>query len=143
MRWNYHGECTSVYDYTLEMTYDKLWHWLLGSHDFTKLLYNMISPPWEDTELLLLYMVALTYGWNPKMVAYYLWIRSLLMVSTFTYQYHININCKPNLQVSFINVTMLRIVSPTKIISSKCVTLADLIKRPLSKIGRASCRERV
>lgn len=52
---------------------------LLGSRDFTKLLYYVVSQPWETIELVPKFTVVLIYGWDPKMIMYSLWIRSLLM----------------------------------------------------------------
>ena len=52
--WVFHGECISVYGYTLDKTYSELWHWLLDSHDFTKQLYCMSFQPWENIELVLM-----------------------------------------------------------------------------------------
>ena len=34
---------------------------LLGSHDFTKLLYYINSQPWDNIELMSKFIVALTY----------------------------------------------------------------------------------
>ena len=52
---------------------------LLGSRDFTKLLYYVVSQPWETIELVPKFTMVLIYGWDPKMIMYSLWIRSLLM----------------------------------------------------------------
>ena len=35
------GECTSVQYYTLDKIYGESWYWLLGNHDFIKLLCCM------------------------------------------------------------------------------------------------------
>ena len=45
----------------------------------TKLLHYIISQSWENIELVLKLVVALTYGWDCKLVIYSLWIGSLLM----------------------------------------------------------------
>ena len=52
----------------MEITYDEAWHWLLGSHGFPKQLYYMFPQPYEDIEFVLKYMIALTYGWDSKVV---------------------------------------------------------------------------
>ena len=52
---------------------------LSSSHEFTKLLYCIVSQPWEDIELILKFIVTLNYGWDHKLIIYFLWIGSLLM----------------------------------------------------------------
>ena len=52
---------------------------LLGIHDFIKLLYCIVSQPWENIEFVKKLAVALTYRWDRKLIIYSLWIRSLLM----------------------------------------------------------------
>ena len=52
---------------------------LSGSQDFTKLLYYIVSQPWENIELILKLRIALTYKWDPKVIIYFLWIGLLLM----------------------------------------------------------------
>ena len=47
------------------------------SHDFTKLFYCVVSQPLENIELALKLVVALTYGWDRKLIIYFLWIGSL------------------------------------------------------------------
>ena len=44
-----------------------------------KLLHCIVSHPWENIKLVLKLVVALTYGWDRKLIIYSLWIRSLLM----------------------------------------------------------------
>ena len=51
--WNSHGECTSVYGYTLNRTYSGSWREAIRISWFTKLLYCMDSQPWEDIEFVL------------------------------------------------------------------------------------------
>ena len=58
--WGSYGECTSVYGYILDTTYGESDIWLLGSHDLTKLLYYMVSQPWEDTRPMLKFFMTLT-----------------------------------------------------------------------------------
>ena len=54
--------------------------WRLScSHDLTNLLHCVISQPWENIELVLKLAMALTYGWDCKLIIYSLWIGSLLM----------------------------------------------------------------
>ena len=53
--------------------------WLSSSHDFTKLLYYIISQLWENIKLVSKFVVTLIYGWDPKVIIYSLWIGSLLM----------------------------------------------------------------
>lgn len=45
---------------------------ILGSHDFTKILYCIVSQPWENTELVPKLAMTLTYEWNPKVIIYFL-----------------------------------------------------------------------
>ena len=52
---------------------------LSSSHDLTKLLHCVVSQPWENIELVLKLAVALTYGWDHKLIIYSFWIGSLLM----------------------------------------------------------------
>ena len=52
---------------------------LWSSHDFTKLLHSIISQPWENIELVQKLAMAFSYGWDPKVIIYFLWIESLLM----------------------------------------------------------------
>ena len=52
---------------------------LSSSHDFTKLLYYVVSQRWENIELVLKLAVVLTHGWDLKLIIYSLWIGSLLM----------------------------------------------------------------
>ena len=52
---------------------------LLSSHDFTKLLYCIVSQPWENIEFVQKLVVALTYKWDRKLIIYSLWIASLLV----------------------------------------------------------------
>ena len=52
---------------------------LSNSHEFTKFFYCVISQPWENIEFVLKLAVALTYGWDHKLIIYSLWIGSLLM----------------------------------------------------------------
>ena len=62
---------------------------LSGSCDFTKLLYCIIFQPWENTELILKLVVTLTYGWDPKVIIYSLWIGSLLLkIASNKYYWH-------------------------------------------------------
>ena len=77
--WVFHGECTNVYGYILDSTYNDLWHWLSSSHNVTKLLCCMSSQPWESIELVLRSSIALTCEWDLKMVIYSLWIGSTLI----------------------------------------------------------------
>ena len=65
--------------YTLDKTYDESWHWLLNSHNLTKLLCCVDSQPWENIKLLLTFLMILTYGWDLKVVICSLWIGSLLI----------------------------------------------------------------
>ena len=39
----------------------------------------MSSQPWEDDELMLKSLLALTYKWDSKVIIYFLWIKLLLM----------------------------------------------------------------
>ena len=50
-----------------------------SNHDLTKLLYSVVSQPWENIKLVLKLAMALTYGWDRKLIIYSLWIGSLLM----------------------------------------------------------------
>ena len=43
---------------------------LLSIHNFIKLLYYMVSQPWENTKLMSKFAMVLTYEWDPKMVIY-------------------------------------------------------------------------
>ena len=43
---------------------------LSSCHDFTKLLYYIVSQPWENTKLLANLVMALTYGWDLKVIIY-------------------------------------------------------------------------
>ena len=52
---------------------------LSSSHDLTKLLHYVVSQPWENIKLVLKLIMALTYGWDYKLIIYSLWIESLLM----------------------------------------------------------------
>ena len=52
---------------------------LSSSHDLNKLLHYIVSQPWENIELVLKLTMTLTYGWDHKLIIYFLWIRSLLM----------------------------------------------------------------
>ena len=52
---------------------------LSSSHDLTKLLHYIVSQPWENIEFVLKLTMTLTYGWDHKLIIYFLWIRSLLM----------------------------------------------------------------
>ena len=52
---------------------------LSSSHDLTKLLYCVVSQPWENIELVLKLTMTLTYEWDCKLIIYSLWIDSLLM----------------------------------------------------------------
>ena len=52
---------------------------LSSSHNLTKLLHYVVSQPWENIEFVLKLVVALTYGWDHKLIIYSLWIESLLM----------------------------------------------------------------
>ena len=52
---------------------------LSDSYDFTKLLHCIVFQPWKNIELVQKLVVALTYGWDPKVIIYPLWNRSLLM----------------------------------------------------------------
>ena len=52
---------------------------LSGSHDFTKLLYYIVSQFWDNVEFVQKLVVTLTYEWDPKVIIYSLWIESLLM----------------------------------------------------------------
>ena len=52
---------------------------LSRSHDLTKLLYCVISQPWENIEFVLKLAMTLTYGWDRKLIIYSLWIGLLLM----------------------------------------------------------------
>ena len=47
---------------------------LSSSHDLTKLLHCVISQPSENIKLLLKLAMALTYGWDCKLIIYSLWI---------------------------------------------------------------------
>ena len=78
-RWVFHGECTNVYGYKLDMTYSESWHWLLGIHDsssyyfeWTLNLIRILSLYWSHQN-------ASTYGCDFKVVIYYIRIKSLLM----------------------------------------------------------------
>ena len=53
--------------------------WPSSNHGLTKLLYCMVSQSWEDIELVLKFVMTLTYEWDPKLVICSLWIRSLLI----------------------------------------------------------------
>ena len=50
-----------------------------SKHDFTNLLYYIVSQPWENIKLVQKLAVALIYGWDRKLVIYSIWIESLLM----------------------------------------------------------------
>ena len=52
---------------------------LLNIHDFTKLLRCIVSQPLENIEFVQKLLMALTYGWDPKVIIYSLWIELLLM----------------------------------------------------------------
>ena len=52
---------------------------LSSSHDSTKLFHCIVSQPWDNIELVLKLVVALTYEWDRKLIIYSLWIGSLLM----------------------------------------------------------------
>ena len=52
---------------------------LSDSYDFTKLLYYIISQPWENIELVQKLTMVLAYDWDPKAIIYSLWIGLLLM----------------------------------------------------------------
>ena len=52
---------------------------LSSIHDFTKLLYCVVSQPWENIEFVLKFVVVLTYRWNHKLIIYSQWIELLLM----------------------------------------------------------------
>ena len=52
---------------------------LSSSHDSTRLLRSVVSQPWENIEFMMKLAVALTYGWDRKLIIYSLWIGSLLM----------------------------------------------------------------
>ena len=52
---------------------------LSSSHDSTRLLHCVVSQPWENIEFVMKLAVALTYGWDRKLIIYSLWIGSLLM----------------------------------------------------------------
>ena len=52
---------------------------LSSSYDLTKLLHCVVSQPWENIELVLKLAMTLTYGWDCKLIIYFLWIGSLLM----------------------------------------------------------------
>ena len=52
--------------------------YLSSSYDLTKLQYYMVSSPWGNIELVLKFAMVLTYGWDPEMGIYSLWIGSLL-----------------------------------------------------------------
>ena len=59
---------------------------LSSSHYLTKLLYFVTSQLWENIEFVLRLVMALTYGWDHKLIIYSLWIGSLLMeVSSYRY----------------------------------------------------------
>ena len=51
--WGSHGECTSVYGYTLDKTYDESCQKTIRFSWFTKLACCMGSQPWEDIEPML------------------------------------------------------------------------------------------
>ena len=48
---------------------------LSGSHDFTKLLYCLISQPWENIDFVP--NLAMIYEWDLKVIKYSIWIGSL------------------------------------------------------------------
>ena len=50
-----------------------------GSHDFTKMLYYIVSQPWENPKLEPKLIMTLAYGWDPNIIIYSLWIEWLLM----------------------------------------------------------------
>ena len=52
---------------------------LSSSHYLTKLLHCVIYQPWENIELVLKLAMALTYGWDHKLIIYSPWIGSQLM----------------------------------------------------------------
>ena len=52
---------------------------LSSCYDFTKSLHCVVSQPWENIELVLKLVVALTCRWDRKLIIYSLWIGSLLM----------------------------------------------------------------
>ena len=52
----------------LTMSYDIR---LLSSHDFTKLLYYIVSQPWENIGFLSKLAVALTYRWDYEVIIYF------------------------------------------------------------------------
>ena len=80
--WVSHNKCTNVYDYTLNKTYGKSLHKLLGSYDFIKLLYCINSQSWYNIKLLFMSLITLIYGWDPKVVIYsyrlsHYWLRHI------------------------------------------------------------------
>ena len=52
---------------------------IIEGHNFTKLLDSIVSQPWKNIEFVPKFVIALTYGWDPKVIIYFLWIESLLM----------------------------------------------------------------
>ena len=52
---------------------------LSSSHDLTKLLHCVVPQLWENIEFMLKLLVSLIYGWDCKLITYFLWIGSLLM----------------------------------------------------------------
>ena len=79
----------------MDKTYDELWHGLSGSHDLTMLPYCMSSQPSKNIELMLRFLMILTYGWNPKVVIYSPWIESLLIkvsINMYSQDRHHNIS---------------------------------------------------
>ena len=52
---------------------------LSSSHDLTKLLHYVVSQSWDNIEFMLKLLVTLTYGWDCKLIIYFLWIESLLI----------------------------------------------------------------
>ena len=43
---------------------------LSGSHNFTKLLYYIISQSWKNTKFMLKLVVTMTYVWDHKVIIY-------------------------------------------------------------------------
>ena len=77
--WVSHGECISMYGYTLDrptVSHDLR---LSSSHDLTKLLYCAIFQAWGNIEVVLKLVMTLTCGWDHKLIIFSVWIGSLLM----------------------------------------------------------------
>ena len=65
-----------VIHWAWSMVNQNIGHWVVM---ITKLLCCIESEPWENIELVLRSLVALTHMWDPKVNIYSLWIRLLLI----------------------------------------------------------------